>query len=628
MNLDTVIRNPLLARSDVERLLRDLLAPLPGRFSPGRAGLVLGANRATYGEPAGLLEAFARPLWGLVPLAMGGGGADDLWALWREGLDHGTDPDHPEFWGWIGDIDQRMVEAPILALGACLAGDRFWAPLAPAARTRAAAWMAGINCARPVDNNWLFFRVIVNAGLRRIGAAWSAENLESDLRRLDQFYLGGGWYSDGERRGDYYVPMAMHLYGLVYAHLAEKTDPARAAVFRERAREFAPDFLHWFAADGAAVPFGRSLTYRTAQGAFWGALAFAGVEALPWGVVKGLHLRHLRRWMRQPIFSDSGVLSIGYDYPNLIMAENYNAPGSPYWAFKAFLPLALPGGHPFWEEPELPMPRRRTVFTVPAAGKVMMADPAGTHVIALNAGQALDGGIRHAAQKYSKFAYSTHFAFSVAAGRSDDLAEGGFDSVLALSEDGVRFRPRDGCLDVSVAQGVARSLWRPWPGVEVLTWLIAADALHLRVHRLKTSRPLWSAEAGFAVGCVNRARVAVKAPASGSITLQSPSGGSGLRDLAAMRVGRHIFLEPNANLASPLAAMPVLTGVHRPGEEWLACAAGGWLDSGETFASEAGAYSVEAGPGQISIARGGRPFWSAALGGSEPAGGPKRTEPG
>jgi hypothetical protein len=614
MNLETATRNPLLGRADVERLLRDLLAPLPGHFTPGRAGLRLGDTRATYGEPAGLLEAFARPLWGLVPLAMGGGRADDLWPLWREGLDHGTDPDHPEFWGRIGDLDQRMVEATILALGACLAGDRFWAPLAPAARTRAAAWLAGINSARPVDNNWLFFRVIVNASLRMIGGDWSAKNMESDLRRIDQFYLGGGWYSDGEWwRGDYYVPMAMHLYGLIYAQIAEGSDPARAAIFRGRAREFAPDFLHWFAAEGSAVPFGRSLTYRFAQGSFWGALAFAGVEALPWGVMKGLYLRHLRRWMRKPILSDSGLLTIGYDYPNLIMAEGYNAPGSPYWAFKAFLPLALPDGHPFWRETELPMPPRKSVHTVPAAGKVLMTDGPGTHVIALNAGQALTGWHRHTARKYSKFAYSTHFAFSVAVGRSDDLADGGFDSTLALSDDGVRFRHRERCLDASVARGAAYSLWRPWDGVEVRTWLIAADTLHLRVHRLTTSRPLWSAETGFAAGYESPAQVSVSAAVPGAITLQTPQGGGGLRDLAGARVAERILLEPNTNLASPLAAMPVLRGVHRPGGEWLVCAVGGWLDSGEAFASEAGTLSVETGADRLAIARGGKPFWSVDL---------------
>src|SRR5207248_7125795 len=130
----------------------------------------------------------------------------------------------------------------------------------------------------------------------------------------------------------------------------------RAKRIIERARLFAKDFVHYFNAEGTALPFGRSLTYRFAQGAFWGALAFANVEALPWGVIKGLYLRHLRWWMRQPIFTETGLLTIGYTYPNLVMAESYNSSQSPYWALKAFLPLALPEEHPFWQAEETSLP--------------------------------------------------------------------------------------------------------------------------------------------------------------------------------------------------------------------------------------------------------------------------------
>lgn len=61
------------------------------------------------------------------------------------------------------------------------------------------------------------------------------------------------------------------------------------------------------------------MTYRFAMAAFWGALALAlalaGEEALPWGVVKGLYLRHLRWWSRPEIADRDGVLSVGYGYP-------------------------------------------------------------------------------------------------------------------------------------------------------------------------------------------------------------------------------------------------------------------------------------------------------------------------
>lgn len=36
------------------------------------------------------------------------------------------------------------------------------------------------------------------------------------------------------------------------------------------------------------------------------------------------------------MFDRDGILTIGYCYPQMYMAERYNAPGSPYWGMKSF----------------------------------------------------------------------------------------------------------------------------------------------------------------------------------------------------------------------------------------------------------------------------------------------------
>src|SRR5699024_10370751 len=161
------------------------------------------------------------------------------------------------------------------------------------------------------------------------------------------------------------------------------------------------------------IPFGRSMTYRFAQTAFWSALAFANVEALPWGVIKGIVLRHLRWWMRRPIFTHDGLLTIGYGYPNLIMTESYNAPGSPYWGMKSFLVLALGEEHPFWKQEEQPLPKLDTVKTLKHAQMIMCRDESSDHVYGLTSGQYAGFEPAHTAAKYSKFAYSNLFGFSV-----------------------------------------------------------------------------------------------------------------------------------------------------------------------------------------------------------------------
>ena len=58
--------------------------------------------------------------------------------------------------------------------------------------------------------------------------------------------------------------------------------------------------------------------------------------------MKGIIVRNLNWWLARPIFDRDGVLTIGYGYPQQYMAEQYNAPGSPYWGLKVFLLLALP----------------------------------------------------------------------------------------------------------------------------------------------------------------------------------------------------------------------------------------------------------------------------------------------
>ena len=174
-----------------------------------------------------------------------------------------------------------------------------------------------------------------------------------------------------------------------------------------RARQFAGAMRHWYGPDGAALPFGRSLLYRFAHAGFWGALAYAGVEALPWGQIKGYYLRNLRWWARQPAFDRDGVLSIGYAYPNLMVSEGYNSAGSPYWAMKAFLPLALGETHPFWSAEEVPPESFAEPVPLPEPGMVAQHLPG--QIVMLSSGQDYRHQWRGMAEKYGKFAYSTRY---------------------------------------------------------------------------------------------------------------------------------------------------------------------------------------------------------------------------
>ena len=201
-------QNPLQTRADVERALHQLLEPVKGRFTEGNAGLHLGDFAAHYGEASAYMEAFSRMLWGLAPLWSQGGGEEYL-PLFRRGLVCGTDPDHPAYWGAVADCDQKIVEMAAIALTLLLCGERL-----KLSRTEAQnlhRWLSGVEGRALPQNNWLFFRVLVQAAFRRMGCPWNREQLEADLSRLEDWVLGEGWYCDGRPSPiDYYIPFGMY----------------------------------------------------------------------------------------------------------------------------------------------------------------------------------------------------------------------------------------------------------------------------------------------------------------------------------------------------------------------------------------------------------------------------------
>jgi hypothetical protein len=487
--------NPLKTRDDFARSVVQLWEPLKPYFSPGKARVQLGQPLAHFTRTSAELEGFSRPLFGLAPLAAGNLPFDD-WDMLREGYINGTDPGHPEYWGLFDHRDQRLVESAALAFGLLFAKDKLWDPLTDQQKTNLADWLKFGLTKDTADNNWHFFHVFPSLALEHCGVEHDLSVRQDGLDRLESFYVDEGWYADGNcRRFDHYIPFAMHFYGLIYAKVA-KGDEERCERFRERARIFALEFQHWFDAEGASLAFGRSMTYRFAQASFWAGLAFADVEALPWGQIKGLWARNLRWWGARDYFDRDGVMPVGYLYPTLHMCEVYNSPGSPYWALKAYLPLALPEDHPFWASEEEEKVETPALLRSTAAG--MLGYEAGGNRVLLSSCNEMRMPLRGAAEKYGKFAYSTAFGFSMDADRLGFLINP-FDNMLALSHDNRDFMTRSEIEDARIGEDWLWSRWMPAPGIEIETWLIARAPWHIRAHKITTERPLITTEGSFAI---------------------------------------------------------------------------------------------------------------------------------
>ena len=588
---------PLASRSDLAAALRALLAPVEPYRSPGAARVGLSAAGAAFDRAAAGLEGFARPFWGAAPAALGGEDALD-WAMARRGLANGCDPAHPEFWGWPGAQDQRLVEMAAIGFAVLAVPDRIWEPLAPAAKTNVTAYLRHAAAQEFSPNNWLFFRLLIEAGLRRVGEAIPPDAGDPQRAGIEALYLGDGWYRDGPgRRVDHYTGFAFHTYGLLLHRFAPETD---AGAHLARARAFAPQFAGWFDAQGRGLAYGRSMTYRFAMLAFFGAYALAETvePVLPWGVLKGIVLRHLRWWAGQPIAERDGVLSVGYAYPNALMAENYNSACSPYWAFKAFLPLALPEDHPFWTAEELPLPGGLPAVQ-PGPGFLLQSLPDQT--VALTAGQE-SRNFRHGAEKYAKFACSTRFPLCVEA-RDARLMTAALDNALGLQAEGRAWLTRQGCLTAEICDGAVRALWRPWPDVEIESWAIPWQGGHLRWHRITSAVALETVEGGFSVE--RRDGTADRLALQPREALVESSAISRIVDLSGGRAARIHGPDPHVSLAHPRVWVPQLLGRICPGETEFVC----WSAAGE----DAGNFDPAAALAHLARTLAGTHDWQPAL---------------
>ncbi|MBM7603901.1 hypothetical protein JOC75_001874 [Metabacillus crassostreae] len=595
--IESIQTNPLKSREDVSEALKQIFNPLKSYYSKGFTRLKLGNTSAAYSDSTSEFEAFSRLLWGLAPLLACEEKEFDMWKMHLQGIKNGTNPDHEEYWGEITHFDQKIVEMAAFGLSLLLIPNKIWDPLNLQEKENVTKWLSQINQCKAHDCNWLFFAVLVNLGLKNVGQQYDRCKVEENLERIDQFYVSNGWYSDGnEGHSDYYVPFALHFYGLIYSKFMEKEDPIRSKKYKERAEVFAKEFIYWFSTDGSSVPYGRSLTYRFAMSSFWGAAVYAGIEPFSLGVMKGIILRNLRWWFKQPIFNDNGILTIGYSYPNLIVAENYNSPGSPYWALKSFLPLALDADHPFWQAEEEPLPLLMEKSIQNEPHMIICRNKNKDHVLAFNSGHLSTNEHTHTSAKYEKFVYSTTFGFSVP--RAEwGLSQGAFDSMLALSEGDNIYRVKRECEDTKVEKNYIYTKWKPWNDVEVQTWIVPGTPWHIRIHCIKTSRTLDTADGGFALGIESEKREAALKTDQMNLECfaQMSSGASGMKSIDGGGRADLVYPNSNTNILHSRTVIPTIQKRIMPGTHFLVNAVYGATNTDEDSWGEVPSVEIEKG---------------------------------
>ncbi|WP_166844476.1 DUF2264 domain-containing protein [Isoptericola sp. BMS4] len=415
--MNTVDTPRVRTRADLAALADRMLRAARSHGSPGHARITLPGAPGGYGTDVDGLEGFARTLLvaGFRLAGARGQDPDHLAEWYAAGFDAGTDPAAPERWVRPSEHGQAKVEAASLALVLDMTREQIWDRLDGGVQERVVDYLAEVVGDRTYPaNNWLWFRVVVETFLRSVGGPWSRDDVEEDLARHDAYYAGDGWYADGSTRAfDHYSGWAMQLYPVLWARMTGAEDLAAARRETDVARldRYLRDAVRLVGADGSPLVEGRSLIYRFASAAPFWAGALARVPSTSPGLLRHAAMSQVDHFVSRGAPDADGLLSIGWYGPWRPMAQSYSGTGSPYWAAKGLLGLALEDDDPAWTAPAQPLPVEEsdTLTAVAPAGWIVSGTAADGLVRVVNHGtdHGREGEPGSDSPLYARFGYST-----------------------------------------------------------------------------------------------------------------------------------------------------------------------------------------------------------------------------
>ncbi|MBM7469262.1 hypothetical protein JOD62_001810 [Microbacterium keratanolyticum] len=327
-------------------------------------GALIDFSAAASSAPVDRLEGFAR-VFLLAALRIAGdpsARAEDA-EYWREALRRGV---AGRLWLPLTDHSQPTVEASVVAIGLHVARAELWEPLDEATKIGICEWFDGAAGTWCADNNHVLLGATLAAFTTSVGFGDRRALIENALDRMEDWYRGDGWYTDGDgRRFDYYNAYAFHWYPFFIARMLGSRLDDRRAEYRGRLAAFLDGYQHLFSPSGAPILMGRSLIYRWGITApFWMA-RWEGVESLPPSRMRRIASGTLRYFADQGVLDD-GALSLGWRRnASRDIVQSYSGSGSPYWSSKGFLGLLLPADDAVWTDVEAPMVSEERDVRVP-----------------------------------------------------------------------------------------------------------------------------------------------------------------------------------------------------------------------------------------------------------------------
>ena len=285
------------------------------------------------------------------------------WAL--KSYAQSVDPESKDYLLWRKE-GQPLVDAAYIAESFLRGYDALWVPLDDLTKQRYIAEFQQLRRVDPPYTNWLLFSSTVECFLKKAGAQTDYYRITSALRKVDEWYVGDGWYSDGEDFAfDYYNSFVLHpmyvecLEGMTNGG-KQNIGNVKGGNFPKalkRMQRFGMILERFVSPEGTFPVFGRSITYRTGVLQPLALLSLRGwlPKELPAGQVRAAMTAVIQRMFGDNRnFNAEGYLTLGFNGSQPNISDWYTNNGSLYLASLAFLPLGLPADAPFWTDAPQP----------------------------------------------------------------------------------------------------------------------------------------------------------------------------------------------------------------------------------------------------------------------------------
>lgn len=275
------------------------------------------------------------------------------WAL--KSYAHAVNPESSDYLLWRKE-GQPLVDAAFIASSFLRAPEQLWEPLDELTKERYIKEFQQLRRINPPYTNWLLFSAIVETFLMSVDAQYDMYRIHSAIRKIEEWYVGDGWYSDGTHFAfDYYNSFVIQpMYVQVLQVLADKKHEfAKPSLEKavKRMQRFGIILERFISPEASFPAFGRSMTYR--MGVFQPLSLLSLRENLPKELPEGQVRYALTSVMKRMFsaegnFNRKGFLQLGFVGHQPDLADWYTNNGSLYLTSEVFLPLGLPADHSFW----------------------------------------------------------------------------------------------------------------------------------------------------------------------------------------------------------------------------------------------------------------------------------------